>query len=238
MFFKRNKKKSPLISAMIVAAGSGTRMGGNIPKQFMNVYDKSLLAYTIEKFCLCDRIDEIILVTREDCISLCHKICRNNGFDKVKTIVAGGATRQQSVYNGLKVLSESTDYVLIHDGARPLIDTDTICKCVDSVIENDACAVGVKVKDTIKYSSDGKYIDKTLDRNLVWQIQTPQAFKRDLITECHQKACKEGFEATDDCMIMEHYGHRISLVEGKYENIKITSPVDMYLMQGLVSNEI
>ena len=119
-----------------------------------------------------------------------------------------------------------------------IIEVKTIEKCVESVIENQACAVGVKVKDTIKYSENGTFIDKTLDRNYIWHIQTPQAFKTDIIIECHKKAVNDGFEATDDCMLLENYGYKIALVEGKYENIKITSPVDMYIMQGLVNNEI
>ena len=232
-FFGKEKEK-PFVAAVIAAAGSGTRMGADIPKQFMEVGSKPVLAYTLEKFQNNPRISEIVIVTREDSIVLCKDIADIWGISKVSVITEGGATRQESVVKGISQLSRSDGYVLIHDGARPLISDSAIDKCIDSVIENKAAAVGVRMKDTVKYSDNGKFITKTVDRSRLWLIQTPQAFDIQLISDCHKKAVSEGFEATDDCMLAEHYGIDVALVEGEYENIKITSPADIYVMEGLL----
>lgn len=209
-------------------------MGSDIPKQFMEVAGRPVLAYTLDKFQNCPGIDEIVIVTRSDSIVLCKSIVDTYGFSKVSVITEGGTTRQQSVKLGIAQVSEKDGYVLIHDGARPMIDTATIEKCIDSVIEHGAAAVGVPMKDTVKYSDNGKFITKTVDRSRLWLIQTPQAFEKELIKQCHVNAEKEGFEATDDCMLAEHFGINVALVEGEYENIKITSPSDIYVMEGLL----
>lgn len=222
------------VAAIIVAAGSGSRMGSDIPKQFMEVGGKPVLAYTLDKFQNCTKIDEIIIVTRSDSIVLCKSIVDTYGYSKVSVITEGGSTRQQSVKLGLAQMSSEPGYVLIHDGARPMIAIDTISKCIDSVVEHNAAAVGVPMKDTVKYSDNGKFITKTVDRSRLWLIQTPQAFEKNLILQCHERADSEGFDATDDCMLAEHFGINVALVEGEYENIKITSPSDIYIMEGLL----
>lgn len=232
-FFGKEKEKT-FVAAVVVAAGSGTRMGTDTPKQFLEVGGKPVLAYTLEKFQNNPRISEIVVVTREDSIVVCKDIADIWGISKLSVITVGGTTRQESVKNGISQLSQSDGYVLIHDGARPLVSDAAIDACIDSVIENRAAAIGVKVKDTVKYSADGKFIAKTVDRSRLWLIQTPQAFDIQLICECHKKAVYEGFEATDDCMLAEHYGIKVALVEGEYENIKITSPSDIYVMEGLL----
>lgn len=209
-------------------------MGTDIPKQFLEVMGKPVLAYTLEKFQNCDAIDEIVIVTRSDSIVLCKDIADTYNISKVSVIIEGGDTRQKSVLNGLKQISRSDGYVLIHDGARPLISISTIDKCISGVLEHSAAAVGVPMKDTVKYSDNGKFITKTVDRSRLWLIQTPQAFDIELIIDCHKKAIEEGVDATDDCMLAEHYGISVALVEGEYENIKITSPSDIYVMEGLL----
>ena len=234
MLFKNRHKPKPHVAAIIVAAGSGSRMGADIPKQFIDVNGRPILAYTLDKFQNCQKIDEIIIVTRSDSIVLCKSIVDTYGFSKVSVITEGGSTRQQSVMLGIAQMSSDDGYVLIHDGARPLISIDTIEKCIDSVFENNASAVGVPMKDTIKYSDDGKFITKTVDRSRLWLIQTPQAFEKQLIKQCHEKAASEAFDATDDCMLAEHFGIKVAIVEGEYENIKITSPSDIYVMEGLL----
>ena len=178
MFARQKKQPKPKISAVIVAAGNGARMGTDCPKQFLTVFDKPIIAYTLQKFCDCDYVDSIVLVTQSDYIPLCRRICTSYGFDKVKVITEGGATRRESVANGLAQLPDDCEYVMIHDGARPLIDADMLEKSVTAAIENGAAAVGVRVKDTIKYSDDGKYITQTVDRSRLWQIQTPQMFEK------------------------------------------------------------
>ena len=238
MFFRKHQQQVQKNAAVIVAAGSGTRMGTQIPKQFLEVMGKPILAHTVDKFQNNDAISEIVIVTSEAYIPFCGNMVKEYGFDKVKAIVIGGATRQMSVMNGISQIGDDVDNVFIHDGARPLVSHRVITKCAETLREVSACAVGVPMKDTIKYSENGEYIDRTVDRSRLWQIQTPQCFSVKLITECHKKASQEGFEATDDCMLMEHYGERVALVEGDYENIKITSPQDIYVMEGLLSDKL
>ena len=238
MFYRKDNRNAQKNAAVIVAAGSGTRMGSQIPKQFISVMGKPILAYTLEKFQNNCHIDEIVVVTSEAYISFCGNMVKEYGFDKVTAVVLGGATRQISVMNGIAQVSDCIDNVFIHDGARPLVSDSVISKCADTLLEVSACAVGVPMKDPIKYSDNGDYIDRTVDRSHLWQIQTPQCFRVKLISECHMKASDEGFEATDDCMLMEHYGEKVALVEGEYENIKITSPQDIYVMEGLLSDKL
>ena len=235
MLFFKKKNNKPFVAVVIVAAGSGSRMGTDIPKQFIEISGKPILAYTLEKFQNCPLVDEIIIVTRSDSIVLCKDISDIYGISKVSVITEGGETRQQSVCKGIGQLSGKEGYVLIHDGARPMISLSTLEKCISATIEFGASAVGVPMKDTIKYTDDGKFITKTVDRSKLWLIQTPQAFEIKSIDECHKKAIADSFEATDDCMLAEHYGVKVALVEGEYENIKITSPQDLYIMEGLLS---
>lgn len=238
MLFKKNCEKQVKNAAVIVAAGSGTRMGTEIPKQFLSVIGKPVISYTLEKFNNNINIDEIVIVTKEEYISYCQNLVKEMEFNKVTSIVTGGATRQQSVYNGITAVGDDVDNVFIHDGARPLISDSVITKCAVSLKTNTACAVGVPMKDTIKYSDSGKFIDRTVDRSRLWQIQTPQCFNKALAVKYHKQAATEGFEATDDCMLFEHYGEKIALVEGEYENIKITSPQDIFVMEGIVGDNL
>lgn len=239
MFSKSKKKQTiPKVTAIIVAAGSGLRMGADCPKQFLKVFDKPILAYTLQKFCDSKLINSVILVTQSEYIPLCKRMCVDYDFDKVRVITEGGSVRRQSVYNGLAQLDDECEYVIIHDGARPMIDDETINKCIAAAVQNKAAAVGVRVKDTVKYSDDGKFIVKTVDRSHLWQIQTPQVFEKELILSCHEKANAENIDATDDCMLAEKFGIMVAIVEGKYENIKITSPADLYVMQGLLGQDL
>lgn len=238
MLFKKKSDTSKKNAAIIVAAGSGTRMGSEIPKQFLTVLGKPVLVYTLLKFNNNKYIDEIVVVTKEEYIPHCKDMIKTFDIDKVTAIVAGGSTRQQSVLNGINSVSDDSDNVLIHDGARPLVSDETISKCAVALEKHTACAVGVPMKDTIKYSDNGEFIDRTVDRSRLWQIQTPQCFDRQIAAEYHKRAAEEGFAATDDCMLFEHYGEKIALVEGEYENIKITSPQDIFVMEGLLGDNI
>ena len=238
MFFKKNPKVQKKNAAVIVAAGSGTRMGTERHKQFLSVLGKPVLAYTLEKFNNNKYINEIVIVTKEEYISYCQNLVKTYEINKATTIVIGGCTRQKSVFNGVNSVSDDIDCVLIHDGARPLVSDETISKCAIALKNNKACAVGVPMKDTIKYSDNGSFIDRTVDRSRLWQIQTPQCFDKQLVMKYHKMAANDGFEATDDCMLFEHYGERVALVEGEYENIKITSPQDIFVMEGLLGDNI
>lgn len=226
--------KNIYFSAVIAAGGSGTRFGGEIPKQYVEVCGMPVIAHTISKFENCPLISEIVIVTHRDYVVYCRDLASELGFGKVTSIVEGGISRQQSVFKGLKQVNKSATHVLIHDAARPAVDEDTLKKCCDEVLKYDACAVGIKVADTLKISEDGEFITSTADRSKMWQIQTPQAFEKNLILKCHKNAAFEGFDATDDCMLAEKYGIKIKLIEGNSDNIKITNCRDLAVMEGLL----
>ena len=224
-------------AVVIAAGGSGTRFGGDIPKQYVELCGYPVIAHTIKSFENCDLISEIIIVTHRDYVVYCQDLARELNFKKITTVIEGGKTRQESVFKGIKQLSDDITHVLIHDAARPNISGDTINRICETLVEHSACAVGVKVADTVKVSEDGEFISETLDRSKLWQIQTPQAFKKELILKCHKNAAFEGFEATDDCMIAEKYGVKIKLVEGNRANLKITDFNDLAVMEGLMKCE-
>ncbi len=214
------------ITAVIVAGGKGTRMGGDKNKVYLKICDKEVLAYTITAFENNPRIDDIIIVTGEVDISECNTMIKDNSFKKIKSVVVGGTTRQESVINGLS--KADCDIVLIHDGARSLVTDNEINNSIDDCIKYGASAVGVKCKDTLKSSENG-FISGTVDRENTYLIQTPQTFYLKDIFEMHQRAKQEGIAATDDCMIAEHYGVKIKISEGSYDNIKLTTPEDMII---------
>lgn len=213
-------------SVIIVAAGKGKRMGTDINKQFIKLNDKPILVYTIECFDKCEAINEIVVVTSKDYVDYCKdEIIDKYEFKKDIKIVVGGKERQDSVYNGLKNIN--TDIVLIHDGVRPFIEQKHIKGVIKSVYENDACVLGVKVKDTIKLSDDGGFVISTPKRDNMWAIQTPQAFKYSLILEAYECAIEDKFLGTDDSMLVERLGYKVKIEEGSYSNIKITTKDDL-----------
>ncbi len=221
-------------AAVIVAGGVGSRMNSDIPKQFTEVLGKPVIAYTINSLSKCAGIDEIVIVTLPDYLVFCKDVADAFGFKKVTKIVCGGSSRQESVYNGLKEVSDNMDLIAIHDGVRPLIDPDTVDKCIKAAYKHGCAAVGVKMKDTVKVVDSDGFIEYTADRETLWQVQTPQIFRRDLIFSLHGAAANGNLNATDDCMLAERAGYKVKIVEGKYENIKITTPQDIHIMKGLL----
>lgn len=221
-------------AAVIAAGGSGTRFGGGIPKQYAELDGCPVIAHTIRKFEDCEKISEIIIVSHRDYIVYCRDICVEFGFKKVTTIAEGGASRQESVFKGLKQLADDVTHVLIHDAARPAVSTDTIEKCCGAAAEYGACSAGARAVDTLKLSEDGSFVSATLDREKIWQIQTPQGFEKEKILLFHKTAAFEGFEATDDCALAEKYGMKVRLVESDRSNIKITNSGDLDLIRGVI----
>ena len=215
------------ITAVIVAGGKGTRMGADKNKVFLKILGREVLYYTISAFEKNDKIDDIIVVTGKNDIEECQILVDKYGIKKVSYITEGGATRQESVMNGLK--KAEADIVLIHDGARALVTDDEINNSVADCIKFSAAAVGVKCKDTLKSADNDGFIAGTVDREKTFMIQTPQVFYLDKILDMHQKALDENFVATDDCMIAEHYGVKIKISDGSYDNIKLTTPEDMII---------
>lgn len=224
-------------SAVIVAAGRGTRMGMDINKQYMDICGKPMLARTLQVFEDCDSIDEIILVVNSRDIFYCKQnIIEKFNFSKVKSLVSGGETRQNSVYNGLCDVSTGCDVVVIHDGARPFILPEEIVACIDAAYEYGASTIATPVKDTIKLTDGEGFIRETLDRNALWAVQTPQTFLYSLIMAAHRKAIEDDFTGTDDAMLVERMGIKIKLVRGSYNNIKITTKEDIKLAEILADS--
>lgn len=229
-----NDNGRSLTSVVIAAAGIGSRMGMETNKQYLELQGKSVLAVTIQRFEDCNLIDEIIVVANEAEV----QFCRNNvidryGFNKVKVVVPGGPTRRQSVYNGLRQVSNGCGIVLIHDGARPFVDTHIIEACIDAAENYGAAVAAVPARDTIKRGDREGFVDETVDRSNLWYIQTPQAFRFGLIMDAHTKAEQDGFDGTDDAVLAERMGHKVRLVSGSYTNIKITAREDLIMAQSM-----
>lgn len=222
------------VCVLIAAAGRGSRMNMDVNKQYIEIGGKPILARTVQAFEDCSRVDEIVIVVNPSDIIYCkQEIVDAYGFRKVKTIVAGGDSRQQSVYNGLRQVNEACGIVLIHDGARPFISEESIISSIDAAVEFGGAIVAVPVKDTIKSAGRDGFIEKTFDRSILWSIQTPQTFRYELILEAYRNADEVGFEATDDAMLAERMGHSLKLVPGSYYNIKITTSEDLVLAEAI-----
>lgn len=219
-------------TAVVLAAGAGKRMNTKVHKQYLEVAGKPLLYYTLKAFEE-SRVDDIVLVTGAGEELYCRReIVEKYGFHKIKAVTAGGKERYHSVYQGL-LAAEGTDYVLIHDGARPLVEQAVIERCMESVEKYQACAVGMPVKDTIKIVDGELFAKGTPDRSSLWQVQTPQTFSYVLIREAYCKMLQqEDAVITDDAMVVERMTSvPVKLIEGSYRNIKITTPEDLLLME-------
>lgn len=212
---------------VIVAAGTGSRMNMGINKQFIKLEGKEIIAYTIEKFYNNSNIEDIVVVIKEDESEFFKKeILDKYNFKNIK-IAYGGKERQDSVYNGLKSLDKKCDVVLIHDGARPFVSDKIIDNCIEEVKEHKAIVVGVPVKDTIKVIDNDKNIVDTPNRSVLWAVQTPQTFDYNILIDAYKDAFKSGFYGTDDAMLVERIGYKVKMVEGSYNNIKITTQEDL-----------
>ena len=224
------KKK---VSAVIVSAGNSSRMGG-INKQFLEIGNMSVIARSISVFQNCSLINEIVVVTRENDIKAIKDIVEKHKFSKVSAVVKGGETRQLSVYNGVKATSLDSDYVAIHDGARPLVTEKVIKDTLSVAFDCGAATTGVKVKDTIKVVNENNEIIDTPDRSVMRAVQTPQIFAKDLYLNA-VKSVPDSKNFTDDCMLTEAYGKTVEFVDGDYENIKITTPEDVALAESYLA---
>ncbi len=228
--------KEHYVAAVIVAAGKGTRMNVPVNKQYLLLHGKPILAHTLEVFENSKLIDEIILVVGEHETNRCMRdVVNPYGFKKIKKLVVGGKTRQQSMYNGLLEVSTGCDIVVTHDGARPLVDPETIHRSIKKTVEFKATVVGVPVKETIKIMDSDGFVDSTPQRDRLWTIQTPQTFAYPLLMEAHRKALVDGYEGTDDAMLVENLGHPIKIIKGYYENIKITTPEDLLIAESIIN---
>lgn len=221
------------VGVIIAAAGRGRRMGLN--KQFIIIQDMPVLAHTLKTFNSLELVNSIVLVTGAEDIEYCSgNIIDKYKLNKVTEIIEGGSERQYSIVNGINALKGKCEIVVTHDGARPFVTPAIIERSVEEAYVYGAAACAVPVKDTIKIADDLNFALETPDRSRLFAVQTPQTFMFDIIYRAHMKALEDGFKGTDDTMLVERLGMKIKLFEGSYENIKITTPEDVYIAEAIM----
>ena len=222
-------------SVVIVSAGRGSRMKADINKQFLKLKGKEVIAHTIDKFYNNKNIDEIVVVVKEDEADFFRRnIIDKYGYKNIK-IAFGGKERQDSVFNGLKAVNERCDIVLIHDGARPFVTDEIIKNSIECAKKNKCVIVGVPVQDTIKIINKDNEVCDTPNRSTLWSIQTPQVFEYLSIIKAHKIAKEKSYYGTDDSMLMEYLGYNVKVIEGSYNNIKITTPEDLKIGEEILN---
>lgn len=222
-------------AAVVLSAGSGSRMKSDIPKQYMDLNGKPVIYYSLKAF-EDSGFSSIVLVCGKNDVEYCKtEIVEKYGLTKVKAVVAGGKERHHSVYEGLKAV-QGADYVFIHDGARPMITTQIIKRLQDVVIKEQTAVAGMPVKDTIKIVDENHYVESTPERKYVWQVQTPQCFSYSIIYEAYESIIMDEEEGipippvTDDAMVLSYVSdYEVKMVEADYKNIKITTPEDILI---------
>ena len=225
-------------TAIVLAAGSGKRMGTKVHKQYLLMCGRPGLYYSLKAFEDSELIDEVILVTGSGEEEYCRKeIIDRYGLSKVKKIVSGGAERYDSVWNGLQE-AKADGVVFIHDGARPFVDEEIIRRGYECVSADRACVAGMPAKDTVKIADENGFVADTPDRSRVWIVQTPQVFETALVKEAYRLLMEKGHPAvTDDAMVVEQMlDFPIRIFQGSYENIKITTPEDLGTAEGFLKN--
>lgn len=233
--YKIRISDSIFCSAIVVAGGRGTRMESKINKVYMDISGKQTIVRVLEAFEENRFINEIILVVNERDIDYCREQFEGKAeYQKLKEIVIGGKRRQDSVANGLKMVSNQAEIVLVHDGARPLVTHEIIERSIEGAFKYDAVITAVRVKDTIKVADNNGFICDTPERKSLWAVQTPQVFKKELLVEAYKKARDFNIEATDDAMLVERLGYTVRIIEGSYENIKITTPEDIAVAEAIL----
>lgn len=226
------RKLLPLKSCgvVIAAAGSASRMGG-IDKVMAPLAGEPMIVRTVRAFQDCDAVKKIVVVTREDLILPITSLC--SGMSKLKAVVAGGSSRQESVHLGLNALSGEVQLVAVHDGARPLVSWQLIDRVIRAANTYGAAAPAIPVKDTIKVVKGG-VVEQTPDRSNLFAVQTPQVFDFDLLRGALKKVEQEQLQVTDDCSAVEQMGMRVKIVEGDERNLKVTTPMDLKIAQMLL----
>ncbi len=219
--------------AVIVAAGSASRMGG-IDKVMAPLGGEPMILRTVRAFEDCETVKEIVIVTREDLMGPIAELC--SGYTKIRAVVQGGSSRQESVKLGLLAFSKEVRLAAVHDGARPLVSGELIDKVIRAAHSYGAAAPAIPVKDTIKVF-EGGFIAATPDRSTLRAVQTPQVMDRDLLLGALEKAEQEGIALTDDCSAVEHIGMRVRLVEGEERNLKVTTPLDLKIAELLLEEK-
>lgn len=230
---RRRRADMPFCTAVVPAAGSSTRMEGQ-DKILLTLGDYPVLVRTLQALEACTRIQEIVVVTREDIIVPVSQLCRDFALEKVTHIVTGGTTRTQSVLNGIREASPQAGLIAIHDGARPFVTQEVLEEVIDRAVQCGAAAPAVPVTDTVKRAMNG-IVEETVDRDTLFAVQTPQVFEASLIKAALQRAVEEGVTLTDDCAAVERLGMKVALTRGDRANIKLTTPTDLDLGLGILN---
>ena len=212
-------------------------MANSVKKPYLRLAQKPILAHTIQRFEQNTAVDAIFVIVDKDDFSDCQaNVLQPYAFTKVQELVAGGETRQMSVYNGVRALSTDVDFVVVHDGVRPFVTDETISACLTAADECGAAVAAVPVKDTIKISDENAFIVETPVRERLWAVQTPQVFRKSLLEAAHRTAREQQLTATDDAALVEQLGFPVKLVMGNYANLKITTPEDLRVAEALLSD--
>ncbi|MBE5103687.1 MULTISPECIES: 2-C-methyl-D-erythritol 4-phosphate cytidylyltransferase [Priestia] len=218
---------------IVLAAGQGKRMKAGRNKQFLTIQNVPLIIHTLQKFEQDPWCSGIVLVVNEKEVEIFEELLIEYPIQKVQSLTVGGDERQHSVYNGLKSLKQA-QMILIHDGARPFVQQNTIHELVEKAASDKAAVLAVPVKDTIKRVEQGTVIE-TVERSSLWAIQTPQAFLFDVVMDAHEKAKTNEYLGTDDASLVERAGQKVSIVEGNYDNIKLTTPEDLLYAEAILT---
>ena len=212
-------------------------MAHSVKKPYLKLAQKPILAHTIQRFEQNSAVDAIFVIVDQADFSECRTaVLRPYPFTKVQELVAGGETRQMSVYNGVRALSADVDFVIVHDAVRPFITDEVIFECLTAADKYGAAVAAVPVKDTIKVANEDSFIVETPVRDRLWAVQTPQVFRKSLLEEAHQVAQARQLTATDDASLVEQLGFPVKLVKGSYANLKITTPIDLQVAEVLISD--
>ncbi len=222
------------VRAIIPAGGQGTRMGGTVPKQFQVLRGKPILHYTLKTLEESGLIDSLVLVVPKNELENSRADWLEHS-SIVEQVVAGGEKRQDSVLNGYQSLPEDTDIVLVHDGVRPFLSREMIQKTIQIAEKSGAAITAIPVNDTLKQVDSSGKVERTLEREGLWRVQTPQAFRYDLLGEAFRNAGKDSFYSTDEGALIEYLGHDVMVVDGSEWNLKITRPEDMVLGESIAA---
>ncbi|HEY4612857.1 MAG TPA: 2-C-methyl-D-erythritol 4-phosphate cytidylyltransferase [Bacteroidota bacterium] len=223
-------RRRPKVTVIVPAAGAGSRVGGTVKKQFVLLRNKPVLVHTLQRFEHCPDVDEIAVAVPEESIVEMEKLVSHYRLHKVSRVVVGGARRQDSVYHALRgLVLKDSDIVLVHDGVRPFVQPKQISQLVKACRSHDAVVLAVQPKDTVRRSNGGGFFDQTLDRSALWLVQTPQVFKARLLLKAFERARKDKFYSTDEVALVERLGVKAKIIEGSYDNIKITTQEDLEL---------
>ncbi len=228
-------RQTPLVVAIVPAAGRGLRMGGAVPKQFLALGGEALVVHSLRVLQAAPAVDEIVLAVPQADLDYClNDLAVRFGFSKITKVVAGGKERQDSVRHALEHVSEETEIVVVHDAVRPFLTEGMVTEVVEAARLVGGAIVALPMRDTVKQVGAERRIERTVDRQPLWLAQTPQAFRRDQLLAAHRKAYAEKVHATDDAFLFEWAGHPVVVVEGSGENIKVTRPEDMIIGEAIL----